>query len=320
MQLFVCMVLSITWNGEIKNGLIFIKYKTLKETLYCLESLHKSDTRILPQKDKISKPKSQRSSNKWLAGRTDSLIPKFFTDKKYNSNSTYSHKIIANTEEPTCNRKNSDYNNKSDYTSNFSHLSSLKPKHDYKPKFNLNEFELDKLNPLILNEECSQYQKQQNSDYKISSYCNQVTKQQIKFYEPLKFEENTYVNKDISTGIKIPSSSDVEIKSKGSDEKFGHSLPVSTKNTLPKSVITMQEVIVANIHTKYDVHYILHLFQKHNPISATVVKTIFQTDIRYCLVYFKKIDDALAVEKEFDKFALSGRNLIVLRKSQSNIC
>lgn len=80
----------------------------------------------------------------------------------------------------------------------------------------------------------------------------------------------------------------------------------------------MQEVIVANIHTNYGVHYILHLFEKHGPISATLVKTIHKTDIRYCFVYFINTEDALAIEKEFDNFVLSGRNLIVLRKSQLN--
>lgn len=48
-------VLSMTWNKDI-NGFYFIKYQTIQETLYCLESLLKSeDIRILPQKNKISK-------------------------------------------------------------------------------------------------------------------------------------------------------------------------------------------------------------------------------------------------------------------------
>lgn len=310
-------VLSITWKGDINSGLIFIKYGTLEETLHCLESLQKTKlVRILPQKDKISNHKVQRSSDERQEGKKDNSFHQPFTTDRQHTNSTYSSQTCAYEEKPTCNRKNSDYNNRFDYADNFSNSSSPQPKHDYKS--NINAVKSNKLNPLVLNEKHSQYSKQQYGDYKVPHY-NQITKQQeSKFYRPSKLEANTYMNTDVSDN-KIPSLiSDPEIKPEELDSKLDHSLPTRTKNTSSKSVVIMQEVIVANIHKNYGVHYILHLFEKRSPISATFVKTIFKTDIRYCLVYFMNADDALAIEKEFDNFSLSGRNLIVLRKSQLN--
>lgn len=306
-------VLSITSKGDINNGLIFIRYKTLKETLYCLKNLQKNnDIRILPQKDKINKHDVTRNSNEWHAGRKDNLSQKT-TDKQYHSNSIRGNRINECEEKPTCNRTNSDYSNRSDHTNNFSNPSSPGSRCNYKS--NINAIKSDTLHPLGLDEKYSQYSEQQNLDYK-ESHCNQIIKQQeIEFYEPSKPEGNTNVCNGISDKI-IPSLVPcLKIQPKKSDIRFDHSLPALTKNTLSKSV-TMQEVIVANIDVNYSVHYILHLFEKHSPISATLVKTISKTDIRYCLVYFMNVDDALAIEEKFDNYVLSGRNLVVLRTSQ----
>lgn len=306
-------VLSVTWKGDNINGLIFIRYKTQQETLYCLESLQKSnDIRILPQKDKIDKQKVQQSSNEWQARRTDNSFQETFViDKQHHSSSTYNNKNF------TCEEKPIFYKRNSNCADNFSNSNFSRPKHDYKSY--VNAINSNKFNSLIVDEKSLQYPKQQNYDNKILS-CNQVIKQQeIGFHGPSKPEIKpcSIWNKDTFNGSKILSViSDPEINPKRSDTKIDHSLLTCTDNTLHKSVVIMQEVIVANIHVNYGVHYILHLFEKYNPISATLVKTIFKTDIRYCSVYFMNTENALATEKEFDNFALSGRNLIVLRKSQ----
>lgn len=80
-------------------------------------------------------------------------------------------------------------------------------------------------------------------------------------------------------------------------------------------VVLAEEVIVANIHEKFSVLYILYLFEKFEPISITEIKTISQNGVRYCSVYFKSQKDAIAVEKHFDNFELSENKLIV-RTSQ----
>lgn len=80
----------------------------------------------------------------------------------------------------------------------------------------------------------------------------------------------------------------------------------------PKT-IPAHEVIVANIHLNLGVHYILHLFEKYDPICVTLMKTISPYNIRYCRVYFKTSQEALATEREFDRLVLCGMNLIVLR-------
>lgn len=53
-----------------------------------------------------------------------------------------------------------------------------------------------------------------------------------------------------------------------------------------------------------------------NMISATVVRTIPENDLRYCFVYFTNLKNAKAVENKFDNFNMFGNRLIVLRKSQ----
>jgi len=130
-----------------------------------------------------------------------------------------------------------------------------------------------------------------------------------------KMDRNMRIN---THDYKMPALiSDTEMKSKESDAMSNSSLSNETKKSSSKIVfIPMQEIIVANIHSKYGVHYILHLFEKYSPISATLVKTIPETDIRYCHVYFKSAQDAEAVEEVFDNFDLFGKNLIVLRKSR----
>ncbi|XP_076755953.1 uncharacterized protein LOC143426399 [Xylocopa sonorina] len=76
--------------------------------------------------------------------------------------------------------------------------------------------------------------------------------------------------------------------------------------------IQAQQVIVANIHPNLSIHYILHLFEKYNPISVSLMMTIPKSGIRYCHVYYKTYEEAYATMKEFDKHYLEGKSLIVL--------
>lgn len=78
-------------------------------------------------------------------------------------------------------------------------------------------------------------------------------------------------------------------------------------------IIPAQNVIVANVHEDCSIHYILHLFERYEPIAVSLMRTIPKFFIRYCHVYFKTPEQALAIEKKYDKFVISGKSLIVLR-------
>nr|XP_034182267.1 uncharacterized protein LOC117605259 [Osmia lignaria] len=80
---------------------------------------------------------------------------------------------------------------------------------------------------------------------------------------------------------------------------------------LSSVVVQAQEVIVANIHPSLSIHYLLHLFEKYNPIAVSLMMTIPKSGIRYCHVYYKTLEDAFATVEEFDKSLLRGKNLIV---------
>ncbi|XP_033226823.1 uncharacterized protein LOC117179285 isoform X2 [Belonocnema kinseyi] len=75
--------------------------------------------------------------------------------------------------------------------------------------------------------------------------------------------------------------------------------------------IPAEEVIIANVQEGVSELYILYLLEKFEPISITEMKIIPEKGIRYCSVYFKSTADAIAVERQFDNFGLSGNNLIV---------
>ncbi|CAK9812837.1 hypothetical protein ANTQUA_LOCUS7420 [Anthophora quadrimaculata] len=88
------------------------------------------------------------------------------------------------------------------------------------------------------------------------------------------------------------------------------------KTSSSVKVIPAETVIVANIHPGLSVHYILHLFQKYNPISVSVMMMTPTSKIRYCHVYYKTLDEACATMEKFDAYCLHGRNLIVLTKEK----
>ncbi|XP_023245621.1 uncharacterized protein LOC111642973 [Copidosoma floridanum] len=80
-------------------------------------------------------------------------------------------------------------------------------------------------------------------------------------------------------------------------------------------VLEAGEVIVGNIHPRYGVGYMLHLFENYEPIAISFIKVTSNSELRYCHVYFKNLQDSIDVEENFDKYKLAGRNLIVARPS-----
>ncbi|XP_043254367.1 uncharacterized protein LOC122398507 [Colletes gigas] len=121
-----------------------------------------------------------------------------------------------------------------------------------------------------------------------------------------------FVNKD--TKRNKSSRDEDEIPSLiSNDQIFMSDNECSTWNGI---AVPAHEVIVANVHPKFGIHYILHLFEKYNPISASFMTVVPKAKIRYCHVYFQTPEEALAVEKEFDTQILHGNNLIVLRSQK----
>ncbi|XP_072764493.1 uncharacterized protein [Anoplolepis gracilipes] len=286
-------VLSVYPNVEKTRGLVHVRYKTLEEIITCLEGLQSKDTIcILPQKDKINdikndmKTADQRNSNWQSTGTKDSVEE---TSKQLHSNSNYDKKSSETEEKLICNTTTSQ-----DNTNNFLNTDSLISNSQHLPSSQKNS----------INCEVSGYNLEQQESNPQS------------FTKP---DTNIYMTKDtFNDDDEMPTLiSDTELKQKEFDAMSNSSSQSGTKNASSSvMIIPMQEIIVANIQANYDVHYILHLFKKYNPISATLVKTILETNIRYCHVYFKTIQDAITIEEEFDNFNLAGKNLIVLRISQ----
>ncbi|XP_078045733.1 uncharacterized protein LOC144474580 [Augochlora pura] len=101
------------------------------------------------------------------------------------------------------------------------------------------------------------------------------------------------------------------------DEKSGiefheNGVPTSTSNK-GRELITAQEVIVANIHPNTKIFDIAYLFEDYHPICITSIMQTPNTELTYCHIYFETFEQALSVEKKFDKYTLHGKSLIVLR-------
>lgn len=96
-------------------------------------------------------------------------------------------------------------------------------------------------------------------------------------------------------------------------EIASHTESPVTGAEMNQATIEAQPIVVANIHTDYGVHYILHLFQKHDPICVSPMKIILKQGLRYCVVYVQSPLQARDIEKKFDNYSLCGKELIVLR-------
>ncbi|EGI59310.1 PREDICTED: uncharacterized protein LOC105151992 [Acromyrmex echinatior] len=313
-------VVSI-YEGGGSNGLKIINYKTLDEVINCLKGLQNdSQISLLPQKDKLgseAKATNQNSSNQWQAAKMEDISQKMFsTDEQFDSNSTHhednkQEKLSEYRGKPFYSSRNFDSNK---FQGNNFLDTARNSGHDY--KYNADEIKQKNAGFQTFDETYS-FPKQNpinNEDY------NQVMRKKqedTKLYSSMKTETDSKIDKNRRFGIhdqKMPILvSDAKMKPKEFDVT---STLNKTTNSSKIVYIPMQDIIVANIHQNYGVHYILHLFEKFSPVSATVVKTISKTNIRYCHIYFKTVQDAIAVEEEFDNFDLFGKNLIVLRESR----
>lgn len=289
-------VVSVYVNGEKINGLVFVRYRSLEETITCLKELQNNDMiNILPQKDKINgtvkKTDQENSNHGQLAEMQDSFQG---INRQFDSNSNCDKKFSKPEEKLTPNTSD---RNRFHSTKNFLNTDFESLNDDNKSAITHSDF-------LISDKQISRQRSFNN--YEVTNY-NQEQQHKSKFHSFAKPDININVNKNVSDDKILPLLiSDMEIKQKQFDA-------VSNSSSQWRDIPI---IIVANIHASYDVHHILHLFKKYNPISARVVKTILGTNKRYCYVYFKTIQDAITVEEEFDNFDLSDKKLIVLRMSR----
>ncbi|XP_029167808.1 uncharacterized protein LOC114938175 [Nylanderia fulva] len=286
-------ILSLYKNEDKPNGLVFIRYKTLAEIEACLIGLQNSDViSILRQKNQINgtdKRTDQRSSNQ-SAGIQDTFQGICNTGEQLHSNSNYDKEFLRAKEKSIINTISNETT--FDNTNNFEETSGVSA---------IIQSNLLSRKQLLL------ASLKQNVNYEVFKH-NQEQQQNDKSVDLSKPDANTCKNKDLFDKM---STKILEKKQKNIDRSVQELSRTKTSSKI--TIIPMEEIIVANIHSNYDAHYILHLFRKYNPISATLAEKIVGTNIRYCHIYFKTKHDALAIEEEFDNFCLSGKNLIVLQ-------
>ncbi|XP_011879936.1 PREDICTED: uncharacterized protein LOC105568688 [Vollenhovia emeryi] len=307
-------VLSIHSGGDTQK-LKFVRYQMLEEIVECIKGIHSNGViNLLQQKDKRTNTKvdNQRDMNQPQAARAEnssqSASGTFGTDQRLNSSS------VQNGERPSYNprllmNKMKDFDHHSDTASRSSRQGSKFSDGDESKRKNARHSPMS--------DENHSHSRQNSMD---NGYNRAMRDKETKFSRAIKSETDAKPDRGMRVrahNYKVPALvSDTETMLSDCDAMSDRFWSNGTRDASSKVVhIPLQEVIVANIHTSYGLHYILHLFEQHGPISGTLVRTIAEKDIRYCHVYFKTVQDAAAVEEEFDNFDLAGKNLIVLRKS-----
>ncbi|KZC08235.1 PREDICTED: uncharacterized protein LOC107186420 [Dufourea novaeangliae] len=275
------IVSSISDRGN-QFGLCFVYYKHLEDTIRCIDGFQNhSYIKILPHKNK----------NKTVINEQEKK-----TQMKNNSNCTHRS---SNQFQKNRFSEQSDQRDSSSDTGN--------------------SFRATKQN--IFKNNATDYG--ESSDTSLHSL-RSTNDDNIKTSSPLRHQLHFQKLKRIGSNTSISSKPDKEssvitnfFKESEipsliyNDQKLTmHNTIHSTLNT---AVIPAHEVIVANVHPSLGIHYILHLFEKYKPISASLMITVPKTEIRYCHVYFQTPGDALAIEQAFDMYLLHGYYLIVLR-------
>lgn len=76
------------------------------------------------------------------------------------------------------------------------------------------------------------------------------------------------------------------------------------------------DVVVGNIPESFGEAYLLHLFEKYDPLAISRIQVVPGSGLRYCYVYFKKYEEAIDVQRRFDRCDLSGKSLIVIHATR----
>ncbi|XP_016910869.1 putative uncharacterized protein DDB_G0292292 [Apis cerana] len=270
-------VLSADDRGQ-PNGLCFVKLETAEDAKQCIEAFknHKF-IKILPHITKKFVNVKRKSYNENKKTFKQNFTVNNSDNNIKNNNNINNNDLFAKKIQEKCNQSDSNISESISIKDNFNS--------DIKIEENKKSTSISSLRHFL---------KLKNLRRVVSStsISSEATNENLNRLEEIPFNET-----------EIPSLVSIDKKYKSPNIKVPSS---STK------VIPAQEVIVANIHPNISIHYILHLFEKYNPISVSLMMTAPNTRILYCHVYFKTYEEAYSTMKEFDKYSLHGKYLIVL--------
>ena len=274
-------VLSVDDRGQ-SHGLCFVRYENCEDVLHCIRGLkdHRY-IKILPHKTKIktmnTKLRSQNQNNNIL--KQDSS--KDQSQNKQSKNDQWNYQADSNISKSlsakSTNNSNGNGMDNEDFsdTSFSSSIQTIDSEGGSRKRtLSLKQLRLKNLQRAALNNSLP------------SDACTNTSKKSKQISDMDEIPALVCTNKNYGTN----------------NTKF---------SKLSSVVVQAQEVIVANIHPSLSIHYLLHLFEKYNPIAVSLMMTIPKSGIRYCHVYYKTLEDAFATVEEFDKSLLRGKNLIV---------
>lgn len=283
-------IVSVNNRGK-SNGLCFVKYETVDDAKKCIDGFrNNSSIKILPHKMKNNIIDTNTNIEASKDVDTDAQDKRMFKQNIYKNNSEENNHFttyLLSTKQS----QNMQIDNQSNC--NLSDSSS-------KDNFN-DDVDVDGKNKT-----------NHHSPIPILSL-----EQRIRLKNLKKFASNTSISsaitnntsrelEDISDETNIPALVHI-------DQKY----EMHNINIIPSvKIIPAYEVIVANIHSSLTIHYILHLFEKFNPISISLMMRLPKTNMLYCHVYFKTYEDAYATMKQFDMYNIHGKKLIVLTSNK----
>ena len=285
-------VLSVDNRGQ-PFGLCFIKYNNLEDSMRCIEGFQNhAQIKILPHKKKLQ----MHNANKRLSIQGKGILNQSLPAHGLDDRSKDIDKSIFT-------KKRYSYDQR-EQRSDSCESRSLFSNNDKGFK-----------NDTVDNESCSDNsiissRRSSNKTSSLRHFVKQKVLQKTASSTSLSSgaaEDNTKRREEIIHRNEIPPLVCSDQRRADCNKRF---------SMLTSAIIPAEEVIVANIHPSIGIHYILHLFEKYNPISVSLMMTIPKTGIKYCHVYFKSSTEAVATETEFDMCLLRGNNLIVLRSQK----
>lgn len=278
-------VLSVDDHGK-ANALCFIKYGAVEDAIKCIDGFKNDKSiKILPHIHKINNTNGKRLSRINNAGKISHSKKKKISNQDSSTYRSEKNNLISNSL-PIKQFKDTEIDCESG--TNISLSSNKNFNND-------NVGDKDSVGPPSA--------KQISSSKHISKFINLQRIASNSLISLGVTNGNVKESEKIFDKTEIPALMPIDKKY---NIQNGKVIPSSAK------IIPAKEVIVANINPSLSIHYILHLFNKFNPIAVSSMMLIPKTGISYCYVYYETYNEAYASMKEFDMYHLHGRKLIVL--------
>ncbi|KAF3422397.1 hypothetical protein E2986_09841 [Frieseomelitta varia] len=280
-------IVSVNNRGK-SNGLCFVRYETVEDAKKCIDGFrNNSSIKILPHKIKTN------------------IID-------INTN-IEAKDVDANAQDKRMFKQNI-YKNNSEENNHFSTYSSTKQSQNT---------QTDNQSNCNLSESSSKDNFNDDVDVDGKNKTNHLSpipklssEQRIRLRNLKKFASNTSISSAVTNTSReledIPDETNIPALVHIDQKYETHNINI----TPSVKIVPAYEVIVANIHPSLTIHYMLHLFEKFNPISISLMMSLPKTNILYCHVYFKTYEDAYATMKQFDMHNVHGKKLIVLTSNK----